>query len=155
VLGPLSTGLGEVFRYTVEKAASPVAGEGVPTAPWSTSLTDLRDMRTLQDWVVRPFLKGTPGVADINSHGGFVKQYQVLVHPDRLRKYDLTLREVFESVARNNSNAGGNILERHAEKCLVPGVALIRTIQDIVESVIKEYACVPVCFNVGGDRVIG
>ena len=155
VLGPVSTGLGEVFRYTVERVASPVAGGGAPGAPWSTSPKDLQDMRTLQDWVVRPFLKGTPGVADINSHGGFVKQYQVLVHPDRLRKYDLTLHEVFESVARNNSNAGGNILERHAEKYLVRGVGLIRTIQDIEEIIIKEHAGVPIYIRDVGDVVIG
>jgi cobalt-zinc-cadmium resistance protein CzcA len=144
VLGPLSTGLGEVFRYTVEKVASPVAGEGAPAAPWSTSLTDLRDMRTLQDWVVRPYLKGTSGVADINSHGGFVKQYQVLVNPDRLRKYDLTLHEVFESVAQNNSNAGGNILEKYAEQYLVRGVGLIQDIRDIGEIVVKEHQGVPI-----------
>jgi cobalt-zinc-cadmium resistance protein CzcA len=144
VLGPLSTGLGEVFRYTVEKVASPGAGEGVPAAPWSTSLTDLRDMRTLQDWVIRPYLKGTPRVADINSHGGFSKQYQVLVHPDKLKKYGLTLREVFERVAQNNSNAGGNILEQHAEQYLVRGVGLIQNLQDIEEIVVKEHRGTPV-----------
>jgi cobalt-zinc-cadmium resistance protein CzcA len=144
ILGPVSTGLGEVYRYTVEKAASPVAGEGAPTAPWSLSRADLQDMRTLQDWVVRPFLKGTPGIADINSHGGFVKQYQVLVDPDRLKKFDLTLREVFESVARNNSNAGGNILEKHAEQYLVRGVGLIQSLQDIEEIIVKEHAGVPI-----------
>ena len=155
VLGPLSTGLGEVFRYTVEKAASPVAGEGVPTAPWSTSLTDLRDMRTLQDWVVRPFLKGTPGVADINSHGGYVKQYQVLVDPDRLKKFDLTLREVFERVAQNNSNAGGNILEKYAEQYLVRGVGLIQNLQDIEEIVVKEHRGVPIYIRDVADVQIG
>src|SRR2546426_1121091 len=151
----LSTGLGEVFRYTVEKAASPVAGEGVPTAPWSTSLTDLRDMRTLQDWVVRPFLKGTPGVADINSHGGYVKQYQVLVDPDRLKKFDLTLREVFERVAQNNSNAGGNILEKYAEQYLVRGVGLIQNLQDIEEIVVKEHRGVPIYIRDVADVQIG
>lgn len=144
VLGPLSTGLGEVFRYTVEKAASPAAGAGTPAAPWSTSLTDLRDMRTLQDWVARPYLKGTPGVADINSHGGFVKQYQVLVDPDRLKKFELTLREVFERVAQNNSNAGGNILEKHAEQYLVRGVGLIQDLKDIEEIVVKEHKGIPI-----------
>jgi cobalt-zinc-cadmium resistance protein CzcA len=144
VLGPVSTGLGEVFRYTVEKVASAVAGEGAPAAPWSISQADLQEMRTLQDWVVRPFLKGTPEVAEINSHGGFVKQYQVLVDPDRLKKFDLTLREVFESVARNNSNAGGNILEKHEEQYLVRGVGLIQSLQDIEEIIVKEHAGVPI-----------
>jgi cobalt-zinc-cadmium resistance protein CzcA len=155
VLGPLSTGLGEVFRYAVEKAASPVAGQGVPPAPWSTSLADLRDMRTLQDWVARPFLKGTPGVADINSHGGYVKQYQVLVDPDRLKKFDLTLREVFERVAQNNANAGGNILEQHAEQYLVRGVGLIQSLQDIEEIVVKEHRGVPIYVRDLADVQIG
>ncbi len=155
VLGPVSTGLGEVFRYTVEKVASPVAGEGVPAAPWSISQADLQEMRTLQDWVVRPFLKNTPGVADINSHGGFVKQYQVLVDPDRLKKFDLTLREVFESVARNNSNAGGNILEQHAEQYLVRGVGLIQNLQDIGDIVVKEHKGIPIYVRDVAELQIG
>lgn len=144
VLGPVSTGLGEVFRYTIEKAASKVAGEAAPGVPWSTTLADLREMRVLQDWVVRPYLKGTPGVADVNSHGGYVKQYQVLVDPDKLKKFGLTLREVFESIGRNNANAGGNILERHAEQYLVRGVGLISDLQDIRDIVVKEHQGVPI-----------
>lgn len=144
VLGPVSTGLGEVFRYTIEKAAPHVAGTAAPAAPWSTSLTDLRDMRTLQDWVIRPYLKGTPGVADVNSHGGYVKQYQVLVDPDKLKKFELTLREVFESIGRNNANAGGNILNQHAEQYQVRGIGLIHDLQDIRDIVVKEHQGVPI-----------
>jgi cobalt-zinc-cadmium resistance protein CzcA len=112
-------------------------------------------MRTLQEWVIRPYLKATPEVADINSHGGFVKQYQVLVDPDRLKKFDLTLREVFESVARNNSNAGGNILEQHAEQYLVRGVGLIQNMQDIEEIVVKEHMGIPIYIRDIGEVVIG
>lgn len=144
VLGPVSTGLGEVFRYTVERTAGNVSGEGAPQAPWATSLGDLRDTRTLQDWVIRPYLKGTPGVADVNSHGGYVKQYQVLVDPDKLKKFGLALQDVFESVGRNNSNAGGNILEKHAEQYLVRSVGLIQDLQDITDIVVKEHQGTPV-----------
>jgi cobalt-zinc-cadmium resistance protein CzcA len=154
-LGPVSTGLGEVFRYTIEKAAPKIAGSADPLAPWSTAQEDLQEMRTLQDWVVRPFLKGTPGVADINSHGGYAKQYQVLVNPDKLKKYGLTLREVFESVARNNSNAAGNILERYAEKYMVRGVGLIQKLQDIEEIVVKERRGVPIYIRDVADVQIG
>ncbi len=143
-LGPVSTGLGEVFRYTIERVASQVAGEAPPAAPWSTSPADLQEMRTLQDWVVRPYLKGTPGVADVNSHGGYAKQYQVLVDPDKLKKFELTLLEVFESVGRNNSNAGGNILEQHAEKYMIRAVGLIHDLQDIGDIVIKAHHGVPI-----------
>ncbi len=144
VLGPVSTGLGEVFRYTVERTAGKVAGEAAPQAPWATSLADLRDTRTLQDWVIRPYLKGAPGVADVNSHGGYVKQYQVLVNPDKLKKFGLTLQEVFESVSRNNSNAGGNILEQHAEKYIIRAVGLIHNLEDIDNIVVKEHGGVPI-----------
>ena len=80
------------------------------------------ERRTIQDWVIRPLLKGLPDVVDVNSIGGFVKQYQVIVEPGLLRKYDLALHEVFDAVAKNNANAGGNILEKGSEKYIVRGV---------------------------------
>ncbi len=82
----------------------------------ATTESELMERRTLQDWVIRPLLKGLPDVVDVNSIGGFVKQYQVMVEPGLLRKYDLALHEVFEAVAKNNANAGGNILEKGRRK---------------------------------------
>jgi cobalt-zinc-cadmium resistance protein CzcA len=102
------------------------------------------DRRTLQDWVIRPLLKGLQDVVDVNAMGGFVKQYQVMVEPGLLRKYDLALHDVFESVAKNNANAGGNILEKHAEKYIVRGVGLIKTLGDIENIVVKEVGGTPV-----------
>ena len=102
------------------------------------------ERRTIQDWVIRPLLKGLPDVVDVNSIGGFVKQYQVIVEPGLLRKYDLTLHEVFDAVAKNNANAGGNILEKGAEKYIVRGVGLIKTIEDIQNIVLKEAGGTPV-----------
>ena len=95
------------------------------------SETELMERRTLQDWVIRPMLKTVPDVVDVNAMGGFVKQYQVIVDPEMLRKYDLALHDVFEAVAKNNANAGGNILEKNAEKYIVRGVGLIKSIEDI------------------------
>ena len=137
MLVPNSTGLGEVFQYYLEapqRAATDTEAEH----------QSLIVQRTIQDWVIRPLLKSTPEVIDINSMGGYVKQYQVLVEPGLLRKYGLTLREVFDAVARNNANAGGNILEKHAEKYIVRGIGLIRSLQDIERIVVKETGGTPV-----------
>src|SRR3972149_4560500 len=132
-LGPISTALGEVYQYTLEKEGNPNLTE-----------KDLIELRTLQDWVIKPILKTISGVVDVNAFGGFVKQYQVLVNPDKLRKYNLTLREIFESVAKNNTNAGGNILEHSSEQYIVRGFGLIQSIQDIENIVVKEEAGTPV-----------
>jgi cobalt-zinc-cadmium resistance protein CzcA len=137
MLVPNSTGLGEVFQYYLADARGPAQDEAL-------SHQNLIDQRTIQDWIIRPLLKSTPEVIDVNSMGGFVKQYQVLVEPALLRKYDLTLREVFDAVASNNANAGGNILEKHDEKYIVRGIGLIRTLEDVGHIVIKEAGGTPV-----------
>ncbi len=137
MLVPNSTGLGEVFQYYL-------AGPNGPSTDAETEHQTLIEQRTIQDWVIRPLLKSTPNVIDVNSMGGYVKQYQVLVEPAMLRKYNLTLQDVFDAVANNNSNAGGNILEKHAEKYIVRGVGLIRTLQDIERIVVKETGGTPV-----------
>ena len=131
VMAPVSTGLGEVYQYYVE---GPSAGLG----------STLTDQRTLQDWVLRPLLKSVPGVIDVNGMGGFVKQYQVLVDPAKLRKFDLTLHDIYDAVAKNNANAGGNVLERHAERAIVRGLGLIKSLNDIESIIVKESGGTPV-----------
>lgn len=138
MLVPNSTGLGEVFQYYIEE---PPHGH---IQSEEERHQNLIDQRTMQDWIIRPLLKSTPEVIDVNSMGGYVKQYQVLVEPAMLRKYNLTLREVFDAIASNNANAGGNILEKHAEKYIVRGVGLIRSIEDIERIVVKEKGGTPV-----------
>src|SRR5687768_352527 len=135
VLGPVTTGLGEVYQYTL---VHPDDGERALT------VEELTKRRTIQDWVVRPLLRATQGVAEINSIGGFVKEYLVFVDPNRLRHYDLTLGEVDRAIASNNANASGNILPLHAEQYLIRGVGLIKTLDDIRNIVIKELDGVPV-----------
>ena len=98
VLGPVSTGLGEVYQYTIEH---PDDGKRALT------FEELMARRTIQDWVVRPMLRSIRGVAEVNSIGGHVKEYQVLVDPNRLRHYDLTLAAVDQALANNNANASG------------------------------------------------
>lgn len=137
VMAPVSTGLGEVYQYYVE------GPHAAATDPKIVE-TELTEQRTLQDWVLRPLLKSVPGVIDVNSMGGFVKQYQVLVDPAKLRKFDLTLHDIYDAVAKNNANAGGNVLERHAERAIVRGLGLIKTLGDIESIIVKESGGTPV-----------
>jgi cobalt-zinc-cadmium resistance protein CzcA len=136
-LVPNSPGLGEVYQFYLE-------GPHDNDADYKLTETELMERRTLEDWIIRPLLKGTPDVVDVNSIGGFVKQYQVIVDPGLLRKYDLALHDVFMAVANNNANAGGNILEKGSEKYIVRGIGLIKTLQDIENIVVKEARGTPV-----------
>jgi len=129
ILGPVSTGLGEVFQYTLEL---PNDGNS------KLSEAELMERRSIQDWVVRPMLRSIAGVAEINSFGGYEKQYQVLVNPDRLRHYQLSMDEVRAAIAANNANSGGGILPQGAEQFLVRGVGLARSVEDIGNIVLKE-----------------
>ncbi len=138
VLGPIATGLSEIYQYTLEEETPPSASSpGEETAR-------LMRLRSIQDAIVRPLLKTVPGVTDINSFGGYVKQYQVQVDPDRLRKFDLSLQQVFSALAASNANTGGNILEKGSEQALVRGLGLMQSIQDIEEVVLKEVNGTPV-----------
>lgn len=128
VMGPISTGLGEVYQYTVER-------DGVGPTDDPKALMELRE---IEDWIIRPRLKTVPGVTDVNTFGGQVRQFQVLADPDRLRKYDLTLREIFDAVAANNANAGGNFLEHASEQYLIRGIGLTRGLDDLQRIVVKS-----------------
>ncbi|TKB70564.1 MAG: efflux RND transporter permease subunit [Nitrospira sp.] len=137
VMAPVTTGLGEVYHYYVE------GPHATATDPQVVE-RELTDQRTMQEWVLRPQLKSVPGVIDVNSMGGFVKQYQVLVDPAKLRKFDLTLQQIYEAVVKNNANVGGNVLERHAERSIVRGLGLIRTVGDIESIIVKAVGGTPV-----------
>lgn len=136
-LVPNTTGLGEVYQFYLEGPHDNDNG-------FVMTEKDLMERRTLEDWVIRPLLKGLPDVVDVNSLGGFVKQYQVMVEPGLLRKYGLALHDVFDAVAKNNANAGGNILEKDDEKYVIRGVGLIKTLEDIEHIVVKEVGGTPV-----------
>ena len=136
-LVPNTTGLGEVYQFYLE-------GPHDEDNDFVMSDSDLMERRTIEDWIIRPLLKGLPDVVDVNSLGGFVKQYQVMVEPGLLRKYGLALHDVVDAVAKNNANAGGNILEKDDEKYVVRGVGLIKTLEDIDHIVVKQVAGTPV-----------
>lgn len=126
-MGPISTGLGEIFQYTVESPER-----------------DLMELRTLQDWVVKPQLRAVPGVTEVNTFGGYEKQYQVLVNPESLVKYDLTLREVFEAVAANNINKGGGYILKGTEQLVIRGVGMVQSLDQIRNIVLTSHNGVPV-----------
>ena len=137
-LGPISTGLGEIFQYTLE-------GDGLsPT-----------DLRTIQDWIVAPLLKPVRGVNEVNSFGGFVKQYQVLIRPERLVKYGLTVGEVASALERSNGNAGGGVLVEGWEQAYLRGVGLLKDIPDIERVVLRAHDGTPVYLRDVADVVIG
>ncbi|MBA4387336.1 MAG: CusA/CzcA family heavy metal efflux RND transporter [Verrucomicrobia bacterium] len=126
-MGPISTGLGEIYQYTLESDRhSPM------------------ELRTLQDWLIAPQLRSLSGVTEVNSFGGFVKQYHVEVNPNRLLRYGITLPEVVEALEENNANAGGNFLVRGWEQAYVRSVGLIGNIADIENIVLKAADGAPV-----------
>jgi cobalt-zinc-cadmium resistance protein CzcA len=137
-LGPVSTGLGEIYQYTLE-------GDG----------KSAMELRTIQDWVVSPLLKPIPGVNEINSFGGEVKQYQVLVSPEKLLKYNLTVQEVVEAVEQGNANAGGGVVVRGWEQLYMRGVGLLKDIPDLERTVLKSVDGAPVYLRDVAEVVIG
>ena len=127
-LAPLSTAVGEIYRYVVE-------------APNNFSQTELRD---LQDWVIKPALLQVPGIADVVTFGGPLKQYHIITSPEKLRKYDLTLQNVTDAVNLNNQNTGGNIVARGGQGFAVRGLGAIKTERDIQNIVLKSDNGMPV-----------
>lgn len=127
VLGPLSTGVGEIFRYVLRTPGTPLV-----------------DQRALQDWVIEPRLRSVRGVADVISFGGGVKQYQVSVNLDRLKSYSIPVIDVFEAIAKNNRNTGGGYIEHGDEALVVRGVGLVSKIDEIGEILVTTRNGLPI-----------
>ena len=126
-MGPVATGLGEVYHYFL-----------------SSKTLDLTELRTLHDWVVRPRLRRVPGVAEVNTLGGLAKQYEARVDPDKLAKYKLTLDDVTTALKENNANVGGGPVERAGEIHLVQGIGLARSAEEIASIPIAAVEGVPI-----------
>ncbi len=136
-LGPLSTPIGELYRYTLESGGR-----------------DSRDLREIQDWVVEPRLLQVPGVTDITPFGGVIKQYQIEIDPSALTKYNLSIRDVAQAVDANNQNAGGALIDNKQQGLVVRGVGLIQSVSDIENVVVSAAAGVPVFVrDVGRVRI--
>src|SRR5687767_15977868 len=137
-LGPDATGVGHVFWYTVE-------GGG----------RSLRDLRSLQDWFIRYQLNAVPGVAEVASVGGLVRQYQIDVDPNRLRAYRIPISAVVDAVARSNRNVGGNVIEASGAWTVVRGLGLIEKLTDVEQIVIGADNGVPIYIKQVADVKIG
>ncbi|QEL20370.1 efflux RND transporter permease subunit [Limnoglobus roseus] len=137
-MGPVSTGLGEVFHYVV-------TGKG----------DDVTQLRTVHDWIVRPQLRRVPGVAEVNSWGGFERQYQVRIDPAKLAKYGLTFDQVTAAVRENNQNVGGGVIDRGANTLLVQGLGRTTTLEQIRHIQLQAKVGVPVLLGDVADVQIG
>ena len=125
-MAPISTGLGEIYQYILH--VKPGFEDKFPPV----------ELRSIQDWIVRRELLGTPGVADVNSYGGFVKQYEVAVNPDKLRSMNITLVEIFDALGKNNQNTGSAYIDKKPNAYFIRGIGLVSSLEDIENIVVKN-----------------
>ena len=131
-MGPIATGLGEIYHYTIR------AKEGYEH---KYSLTQLR---TMQDWIVRKQLSGTPGVAEVSGWGGYVKQYEVAINTDQLNASGVSVNEVFEALQRNNANTGGSYIEENSNQYYIRGIGVVKNLEDVANITVKTVDGTPV-----------
>lgn len=131
-MGPIATALGEIYHYTVR------AKKGYED---KYSLTQLR---TIQDWIVRKQLSGTPGVAEVSGWGGYVKQYEVAINTDQLNANNLTVSEVFDALEKNNANTGGSYIEQNSNQYYIRGIGVVKSLQDIANIAVKTVNGTPI-----------
>lgn len=137
-MGPVTTGLGEIYQYLL-----------------TSEKYDARELRSIQDWLVRPMLRTVSGVTDVNSFGGMVRQYQVLLDPGKLKSLNLTIRDVMESVGKNNATVGAGYIEHREEQYMVRGIGLAKGVDDLKDIVVKSSGGTPVHLHDVGDVTIG
>ena len=135
-MGPISTGLGEIFLWTVESEDGALKEDGTPYTP--------TDLRVIQDWIIKPQLRNVPGVAEINTIGGFAKEYQIAPDPKRLAAYNLTLTDLVTALERNNANVGAGYIERSGEQLLIRAPGQVASIDDIANIVITTSDGTPI-----------
>ena len=131
-MGPIATALGEIYHYTVR------AKKGYES---KYSLTQLR---TIQDWIVRKQLSGTPGVAEVSGWGGYVKQYEVAINTDQLNANNVTVSEVFDALEKNNANTGGSYIEQNSNQYFIRGIGVVTSLQNIANITVKTMNGTPV-----------
>ncbi|MCW4127531.1 CusA/CzcA family heavy metal efflux RND transporter [Prevotella copri] len=131
-MGPIATGLGEIYHYTIR------AKEGYEH---QYSLTQLR---TMQDWIVRKQLSGTPGVAEVSGWGGYVKQYEVAINTDQLNASGVSVSEVFDALQRNNANTGGSYIEQNSNQYYIRGIGVVKNLEDVANITVKTVDGTPV-----------
>nr|WP_294134003.1 CusA/CzcA family heavy metal efflux RND transporter [Sphingobium sp.] len=146
-MGPIATGLGEIFMYTLEAKPGARKADGTPY--------NAEDLRTLQDWVIRPQLRNTPGVTEVNSIGGYERQYHVTPLPDRMAAYGLALDDVVDALGRNNANVGAGYVERYGEQYLVRVPGQAGGVDDLKSIIVTNRGGVPIRINDVADVGMG
>jgi cobalt-zinc-cadmium resistance protein CzcA len=146
-MGPIATGLGEIFMYTLEAKHGARKADGTPY--------NAEDLRTLQDWVIRPQLRNTPGVTEVNSIGGYERQYHVTPLPDRMAAYGLALDDVVDALGRNNANVGAGYVERYGEQYLVRVPGQAGGADDLKSIIVTNRGGVPIRINDVADVGMG
>ncbi|UCE75887.1 MAG: CusA/CzcA family heavy metal efflux RND transporter [Gammaproteobacteria bacterium] len=139
-MGPIATGLGEIFMYTVTAADPAISA---------------MELRTVQDWIVRPQLRQTPGVVEVNTIGGYTKQFHVLPDPDRLLAFDLTLQNLMVALARNNLNTGAGYIERFGAQYLIHSPGQLADLEDIRDITIAKRDGVPIHLHDVAEVMLG
>jgi cobalt-zinc-cadmium resistance protein CzcA len=131
-MGPISTGLGEIYQYILD------------TKPGYEENYSIMELRTIQDWIVKRQLSGIPGVVEVNTWGGFLKQYEVAINPQRIRSLGISLVEVFSAIEGNNSVAGGAYIEKQNQSYFIRGDGLVGSLEDIEQIVVSNPGGIPV-----------
>ena len=135
-MGPIATGLGEIFMYTVEAKPGAKNADGGPIKP--------SDLRSVQDWIIKPQLRNVPGVIEVNTIGGYERQIHVTPHPDRLITYGLTMRDVLAALEANNLNVGAGYIERNGEQYLIRSPGQVKSIEELRSIVLENRDGVPI-----------
>ena len=131
-MGPITTGLGEIYQYILD------------LKPGYEDRYSPMQLRTIQDWIVKRQLSGIPGVVEVNTWGGFLKQYEVAINPDRLRSFNISLLEVFDALSKNNNVAGGAYIEKQNQSYFIRGDGMVKSMEDIGSIVVKNDGDIPV-----------
>jgi len=125
MMGPVTTGLGEIYQYILD------------VKPGYEDRYSIMDLRTIQDWIVKRQLSGIPGVVEVNTWGGYLKQYEISINPELLHSQGITLIEVFDALKSNNNITGGSYIEKNNQSYFIRGDGTVKSLDDIRRIVIK------------------
>ncbi|MDR4508373.1 MAG: CusA/CzcA family heavy metal efflux RND transporter [Candidatus Brocadiaceae bacterium] len=147
IMGPIATGLGEIFMWTVETEENALKPDGNPYTPM--------DLRTIQDWVIKPQLRNIKGVTEINTVGGYEKEFHVTPHPEKLLSYGMSFRDVLHALASNNATVGAGYIEHRGEQYLIRSPGQVATIEDIRKIIIGNFKGIPIYIKDVAEVLIG
>lgn len=147
IMGPIATGLGEIFMWTVESKVNAPKPYGIPHTP--------TELRTIQNWIIRPQLLTTPGVTEVNTIGGYEKQYHVTPYPEKLIAYGLSFQDIVQALAKNNANVGAGYIEHRGEQYLIRAPGQVTHIEDIRQIVVGSHQGVPLYIKDVAEVAVG